>query len=210
MPTGHATSHHLDLFSLPELSPLAQKAPQLQSSQSSSFPGWRPPTQPPLQTAFPDPRGRQEPHSQEGLTQGQGGHCTQPTGSFWGGTRPKKGRARVKLFCPQKTSFQWRSLMRAITHARPNSPPSGITMAIVKAVTPRKLASDVPTQGFPPNIFLSKGHITSTLLLASRVSHLTAPEGGRPGFSSFPRRGSPSFGEGSRQAGTLWPLPTPS
>lgn len=190
---------------------LAREAPWPQASQSSSFPGWR------LHTATsvnspPGPRGRREPHSQEGLTRGYRRHCTQPTGSFWGGTRSKKGRAQVKLFCPRRPVSRGvlggaGRLMRAIMHAHPSSPPSSITTAIVKAATPRRVASDVPTQGFP-----SKGRVTSTLLLASPKSPALLHRAGRPGFSSFPGRGSPSFGEGGHQAGTaLAPFnPTPN
>lgn len=161
---GQALSHRLTSSPCLERSPLAWEAPQ--ASQSSSSPGWwlpaPPTTQPPLQTAFPGRRWREEPHSQKGLSPGHGDLCTKPTGSFWGGTRPKKGRAQIKLSCPRipVSSSVLGSpdrLTTAITQACPNSPPSSVTTAIVKAVTPRKLANHVPIQGLRPQLSPIKG-----------------------------------------------------
>lgn len=158
---GRALSHHWTSSPCLERSPLAWEA-----SQSSSSPGWwlpaPPTTQPPLQTAFPGPRWREEPHSQKGLSPGYGDLCTKPTGSFWGGTRPKKGRAQIKLSCsriPVSSSVLGSPdrLTTAITQACPNSPSSSVTTAMVKAVTPRKLANHVPIQGFPPQLSPIKG-----------------------------------------------------
>ena len=107
---------------------------------------------------FLGPGGRQEPHTREGLARGHGGHCTQHVGTR-GGTRPKKGRAPVKLFSPRIPvcpGTGWHRQAHDDNHARaPQLPtqqhPKGASRwAIVKAVAPRKLANDGTTQGFPP------------------------------------------------------------
>lgn len=122
-------------------------------------------------------------------------------------TQERKGSDKALL--PQNTSFQWHAGRHRQTgqqtHMHPNSRPSSITTAIVKAVTPRKLANDVPTQGFLP-----KGLVTSILLLASPKSFALLHKPQRLGFPSFPGRGSPRFGEGNHQAALTHSNPTPN
>lgn len=198
MPTGRATSHRLDLFSLPELSPLAQKAPpagvltelilsRLAAAHTATS-----------ANSLSKPQGEAGAPLSGRSHPGPGRSLHPAHGLLLGRNKTQERKGSGKALLSQKTSFQRRSLMRAITHVRPNSPPSSITMAVVKTVTPRKLASDVPTQGFPPNIFLSKGHITSTLLLASPESPtLLHRRGEGQGSQAFLGEDHPALGRGA-------------
>lgn len=134
VPTGRATGHvppPRPLLPGLELWTLAWEAPRPQASQSSSFPD--PPRSHLCQQPFRAPgearallSGRPQPGPWRSLNPAHG--------SFWGETRRKKRRARVKLFYPRRAVCGGvlggtGRLGSNHTHVRPNSLPSSIAMA---------------------------------------------------------------------------------
>lgn len=211
-----AVPHRLDL------SPLAREASKPQASQSLSCPGWPLPAPPTRQPLLPRPfralGGRQEPHTREGLARGHGGHCTQLVGA-WGGTRPKKGRAPVKLFSPRIPvcpGTGWHRQAHDDNHARaPQLPaqqhPKGASRwAIVKAVTPRKLANDGTTQGFPPTFSYRRAGLPAHCCW---LPCLRPHRAGEVRVSKLSRERIPQLwgrGGATVKQAQLWPLRSPS